>query len=138
MCICEIGALNLMWEMPPTPAHWQFSPYCGIEKAALLTQLPYCPITQVDCAPTPSLLYSCPLQELIVDAEDTWIRLEGLSENTDYTVLLQAAQDATRSSLTSTAFTTGEGLGVTLMPSSPYMVPASSAPLLSPGLEGCY
>ncbi|XP_069890516.1 tenascin-R isoform X2 [Dipodomys merriami] len=46
-------------------------------------------------------------KELIVDAEDTWIRLEGLSENTDYTVLLQAAQDTTRSSLTSTAFTTG-------------------------------
>ncbi|XP_048212857.1 tenascin-R isoform X2 [Perognathus longimembris pacificus] len=46
-------------------------------------------------------------KELIVDAEDTWIRLEGLSENTDYTVLLQAAQDATRSSLTSTTFTTG-------------------------------
>lgn len=73
-----------------------------------------------------------------MDAEDTWIRLEGLSENTDYTVLLQAAQDATRSSLTSTVFTTGEGLGVTLMPSSLYMVPASSAPLLSPGLEGAY
>ncbi|XP_077011874.1 tenascin-R isoform X2 [Tamandua tetradactyla] len=46
-------------------------------------------------------------KELIVDAEDTWIRLEGLSENTDYTVLLQAAQDAKRSSLTSTTFTTG-------------------------------
>uniref|UniRef100_Q05546-2 Isoform 2 of Tenascin-R n=1 Tax=Rattus norvegicus TaxID=10116 RepID=Q05546-2 len=46
-------------------------------------------------------------KELIVDAEDTWIRLEGLSENTDYTVLLQAAQEATRSSLTSTIFTTG-------------------------------
>ncbi|XP_070354088.1 tenascin-R isoform X2 [Equus asinus] len=46
-------------------------------------------------------------KELIVDAEDTWIRLEGLSESTDYTVLLQAAQDAARSSITSTAFTTG-------------------------------
>ncbi|KAM5203103.1 tenascin-R isoform 4-T6 [Hipposideros larvatus] len=46
-------------------------------------------------------------KELIVDAEDTWIRLEGLSESTDYTVLLQAAQDAERSSVTSTAFTTG-------------------------------
>lgn len=47
-------------------------------------------------------------QELIVEAEDTWIRLEGLSESTDYTVLLQAARDAARSSVTSTAFTTGE------------------------------
>jgi syndecan 4 len=50
------------------------------------------------------------MQELIVDAEDTWIRLEGLLENTDYTVLLQAAQDAMRSRLTSTAFTTGKKL----------------------------
>lgn len=73
-----------------------------------------------------------------MDAEDTWIRLEGLLENTDYTVLLQAAQEATRSSLTSTVFTTGEGLGGTWMPSSPCMAPASSAPLLSPGLEGAY
>ncbi|KAK2496183.1 hypothetical protein MC885_003829 [Smutsia gigantea] len=47
-------------------------------------------------------------KELIVDAEDTWIRLEGLSESTDYTVLLQAAQDASRSSITSTTFATGE------------------------------
>uniref|UniRef100_F6SEB7 Tenascin-R n=1 Tax=Macaca mulatta TaxID=9544 RepID=F6SEB7_MACMU len=46
-------------------------------------------------------------KELIVDAEDTWIRLEGLLENTDYTVLLQAAQDTVWSSITSTAFTTG-------------------------------
>lgn len=47
-------------------------------------------------------------QELIVDAEDTWIRLEGLLESTDYTVLLQAAQDTSRSGLTSATFTTGE------------------------------
>ncbi|XP_066117302.1 tenascin-R isoform X2 [Saccopteryx bilineata] len=46
-------------------------------------------------------------KELIVDAEDTWIRLEGLSESTDYTVLLQAAQDTERSSVTSATFTTG-------------------------------
>lgn len=52
-----------------------------------------------------------------MDAEDTWIRLEGLSESTDYTVLLQAAQDAERSSLTSTAFTTGERLAATFLPS---------------------
>ena len=55
-------------------------------------------------------------QELIVDAEDTWIRLEGLSESTDYTVLLQAAQDAQRSSVTSTAFTTGESLTTSSRP----------------------
>ncbi|XP_036773984.2 tenascin-R isoform X4 [Manis pentadactyla] len=46
-------------------------------------------------------------KELIVDAEDTWIRLEGLSESTDYTVVLQAAQDTSRSSITSTTFATG-------------------------------
>uniref|UniRef100_A0A8C0VG04 Tenascin-R n=1 Tax=Cyanistes caeruleus TaxID=156563 RepID=A0A8C0VG04_CYACU len=48
-------------------------------------------------------------KELIVDAEDTWIRLEGLSETTEYTVHLQAAQNAMRSGLISTTFTTGEG-----------------------------
>uniref|UniRef100_A0A452I2U4 Tenascin-R n=1 Tax=Gopherus agassizii TaxID=38772 RepID=A0A452I2U4_9SAUR len=46
-------------------------------------------------------------KELIVDAEDTWIRLEGLSEITEYTVRLQAAQDAMRSGFTSTSFITG-------------------------------
>ncbi|XP_064004188.1 tenascin-R isoform X1 [Pogoniulus pusillus] len=46
-------------------------------------------------------------KELIVDAEDTWIRLEGLSETTEYTVRLQAAQDAVRSGFISTTFTTG-------------------------------
>lgn len=43
-----------------------------------------------------------------MDAEDTWIRLEGLSETTEYTVQLQAAQNAVRSGLISTTFTTGE------------------------------
>ncbi|XP_054690086.1 tenascin-R isoform X1 [Grus americana] len=46
-------------------------------------------------------------KELIVDAEDTWIRLEGLSETTEYTVRLQAAQHAMRSGFISTTFTTG-------------------------------
>ncbi|NXC12198.1 TENR protein, partial [Corythaeola cristata] len=46
-------------------------------------------------------------KELIVDAEDTWIRLEGLSETTEYTVRLQAAQNAMRSGFISTTFTTG-------------------------------
>lgn len=45
-----------------------------------------------------------------MDAEDTWIRLEGLSETTEYTVRLQAAQNALRSGLISTTFTTGEDL----------------------------
>ncbi|KFP32651.1 Tenascin-R [Colius striatus] len=46
-------------------------------------------------------------KELIVDAEDTWIRLEGLSETTEYTVRLQAAQNAVRSGSIATTFTTG-------------------------------
>ncbi|KFV41905.1 Tenascin-R, partial [Tyto alba] len=46
-------------------------------------------------------------KELIVDAEDTWIRLEGLSETTEYTVRLQAAHNAMRSGFISTTFTTG-------------------------------
>ncbi|NXP51888.1 TENR protein, partial [Heliornis fulica] len=46
-------------------------------------------------------------KELIVDAEDTWIRLEGLSETTEYTVRLQAAQHTMRSGFISTTFTTG-------------------------------
>ncbi|NXW36366.1 TENR protein, partial [Phaetusa simplex] len=46
-------------------------------------------------------------KELIVDAEDTWIRLEGLSETTEYTVHLQAAQNIMRSGFISTTFTTG-------------------------------
>lgn len=54
-----------------------------------------------------------------MEAEDTWIRLEGLSESTDYTVLLQAAQDAARSGVTSTAFTTGERPARTRAPSPP-------------------
>ncbi|XP_007525269.1 tenascin-R [Erinaceus europaeus] len=45
-------------------------------------------------------------KELIVDAEDTWIRLEGLLESTDYRVHLQAAQDSARSSTTFTTFST--------------------------------
>ena len=53
-----------------------------------------------------------------MDAEDTWIRLEGLSESTDYTVLLQAAQDTARSSLTSTTFITGETHGPVMLSSS--------------------
>lgn len=45
-----------------------------------------------------------------MDADDTWIRLEGLSETTEYAVRLQAAQNAMRSGFVSTTFTTGEDL----------------------------
>lgn len=46
-------------------------------------------------------------QELILDAEDTWIRLEGLAETTEYTVRLQAARGLETSAIVSTTFTTG-------------------------------
>lgn len=46
-------------------------------------------------------------QELILDAEDTWIRLEGLAETTEYTVRLQAARGLETSAIISASFTTG-------------------------------
>ncbi|XP_072544351.1 tenascin-R isoform X2 [Salminus brasiliensis] len=49
-------------------------------------------------------------KELILDAEDTWIRLEGLAETTDYTVRLQAARGLETSAIVSTSFTTGNRL----------------------------
>uniref|UniRef100_A0A9J8AB58 Tenascin-R n=1 Tax=Cyprinus carpio carpio TaxID=630221 RepID=A0A9J8AB58_CYPCA len=49
-------------------------------------------------------------KELILDAEDTWIRLEGLAETTEYTVRLQAARGLETSAIVSTTFTTGNRL----------------------------
>ncbi|KAJ6654663.1 hypothetical protein lerEdw1_006685 [Lerista edwardsae] len=74
-------------------------------RSALLSWLP--PMAEIE---NYIMTYRSPdgnRKELIVDAEDTWIRLEGLSENTEYTVRVQAAQDAVRSGFTSTVFTTG-------------------------------
>uniref|UniRef100_A0A8C7YSM3 Tenascin R (restrictin, janusin) n=1 Tax=Oryzias sinensis TaxID=183150 RepID=A0A8C7YSM3_9TELE len=47
-------------------------------------------------------------KELILDAEDMWIRLEGLAESTEYTVKLQAARGLDTSAVVSTTFTTGK------------------------------
>ncbi|KAM8838663.1 tenascin-R isoform 7-T11 [Synchiropus picturatus] len=52
-------------------------------------------------------------KELILDAEDTWIRLEGLGEITEYTVKLQAARGLDTSAVVSTTFTTGSRLFAT-------------------------
>ncbi|KAJ8011958.1 hypothetical protein DPEC_G00063720 [Dallia pectoralis] len=52
-------------------------------------------------------------KELILDAEDTWIRLEGLAETSEYTVRLQAARGLETSGVVSTAFTTGNRLFAT-------------------------
>ncbi|KAG7456964.1 hypothetical protein MATL_G00241500 [Megalops atlanticus] len=53
------------------------------------------------------------LQELILDAEDTWIRLEDLAETTEYTVRLQAARGLETSAIVSTSFSTGNRLFAT-------------------------
>uniref|UniRef100_A0A4W3GSU6 Tenascin R (restrictin, janusin) n=1 Tax=Callorhinchus milii TaxID=7868 RepID=A0A4W3GSU6_CALMI len=45
-------------------------------------------------------------KELILDAEDTWIRLEGLLETTEYSLSLQAADGSERSTAIDTVFTT--------------------------------
>ncbi|XP_054482777.1 tenascin-R [Anoplopoma fimbria] len=52
-------------------------------------------------------------KELILDSEDTWIRLEGLAETTEYTVNLQAARGLDTSAVVSTTFTTGSRLFAT-------------------------
>ncbi|KAK6484672.1 tenascin-R isoform X1 [Huso huso] len=52
-------------------------------------------------------------KELILDAEDTWIRLEGLSETTEYTVRLQSARGSETSAIVSTVFSTGNRLFAT-------------------------
>uniref|UniRef100_A0A8C6TG57 Tenascin R (restrictin, janusin) n=1 Tax=Neogobius melanostomus TaxID=47308 RepID=A0A8C6TG57_9GOBI len=52
-------------------------------------------------------------KELILDSEDTWIRLEGLAETTEYTVKLQAARGLDTSAVVSTTFTTGSRLFAT-------------------------
>uniref|UniRef100_A0AAY4A4G8 Tenascin R (restrictin, janusin) n=1 Tax=Denticeps clupeoides TaxID=299321 RepID=A0AAY4A4G8_9TELE len=52
-------------------------------------------------------------KEMILDAEDTWIRLEGLGETTEYTVRLQAARGLETSAIVSTTFTTGNRLFAT-------------------------
>ncbi|XP_041063734.1 tenascin-R-like [Carcharodon carcharias] len=44
--------------------------------------------------------------ELILDAEDIWIQLEGLSETTEYTLRLQSAHGAMRSTAEHASFTT--------------------------------
>ncbi|XP_053325128.1 tenascin-R-like [Spea bombifrons] len=46
-------------------------------------------------------------KELIVDAEDTWIRLEGLLESTEYTVTVLSVQNGDSSSAIQTVFSTG-------------------------------
>lgn len=49
-----------------------------------------------------------------MDAEDTWIRLEGLLESTEYNVTLLSVLDGERSAVTHAVFTTGQCSSMTL------------------------
>uniref|UniRef100_A0A8C6NZS1 Tenascin R n=1 Tax=Nothobranchius furzeri TaxID=105023 RepID=A0A8C6NZS1_NOTFU len=74
-------------------------------RSALISWQP--PVAEID---NYMLTYKTPdgsRKELILDAEDTWIRLEGLAEITEYTVKLQAARGLDTSAVVSTTFTTG-------------------------------
>ncbi|KAM4728389.1 tenascin-R isoform 1-T5 [Anableps anableps] len=76
--------------------------------SALISWQP--PVAEID---NYMLTYKTPdgsRKELILDAEDTWIRLEGLAESTEYTVKLQAARGLDTSAVVSTTFTTGSRL----------------------------
>ncbi|XP_035994065.1 tenascin-R isoform X3 [Fundulus heteroclitus] len=77
-------------------------------RGALISWQP--PIAEID---NYMLTYKTPdgsRKELILDAEDTWIRLEGLAESMEYTVKLQAARGLDTSAVVSTTFTTGSRL----------------------------
>ncbi|XP_061550692.1 tenascin-R isoform X2 [Phycodurus eques] len=80
-------------------------------RSALISWQP--PISEID---NYMLTYKSPdgnRKELILDAEDTWIRLEGLPETTEFTVKLQAARGLDTSAVVSTTFTTGSRLFAT-------------------------
>ncbi|XP_068461525.1 tenascin-R isoform X2 [Clinocottus analis] len=80
-------------------------------RSALVSWQP--PIAEID---NYMLTYRTPdgsRKELILDAEDTWIRLEGLAETTEYSVNLQAARGLDTSAVVSTTFTTGSRLFAT-------------------------
>ncbi|XP_017278003.1 tenascin-R isoform X2 [Kryptolebias marmoratus] len=79
--------------------------------SALISWQP--PVTEID---NYMLTYKTPdgsRKELILDAEDTWVRLEGLAETTEYSVKLQAARGLDTSAVVSTTFTTGSRLFAT-------------------------
>ncbi|XP_051554686.1 tenascin-R isoform X2 [Myxocyprinus asiaticus] len=77
-------------------------------RSALISWQP--PITDIDNYMLTYKAADGSRKELILDAEDTWIRLEGLAETTEYTVRLQAARGLQTSAIVSTSFTTGNRL----------------------------
>ncbi|XP_061588254.1 tenascin-R isoform X2 [Cololabis saira] len=80
-------------------------------RSALISWQP--PIAEIDNYMLTYKSYDGSRKELILDAEDTWIRLEGLAETTEYTVKLQAARSLDTSAVVSTTFTTGSRLFAT-------------------------
>ncbi|XP_049453808.1 tenascin-R isoform X6 [Epinephelus fuscoguttatus] len=80
-------------------------------RSALISWQP--PITEIDNYMLTYKSTDGSRKELILDAEDTWIRLEGLAETTEYTVKLQAARGLDTSAVVSTTFTTGSRLFAT-------------------------
>ncbi|KAM6918755.1 tenascin-R isoform 3-T4 [Xenentodon cancila] len=80
-------------------------------RSALISWQP--PIAEIDNYMLTYKSYDGSRKELILDAEDTWIRLEGLAETTEYTVKLQAARGLDTSAVVSTTFTTGSRLFAT-------------------------
>ncbi|XP_051984478.1 tenascin-R-like [Xyrauchen texanus] len=77
-------------------------------RSALISWQP--PITDIDNYMLTYKAADGSRKELILDAEDTWIRLEGLAETTEYTLRLQAARGLQTSSIVSTSFATGNRL----------------------------
>ncbi|KAJ3594637.1 hypothetical protein NHX12_003944 [Muraenolepis orangiensis] len=70
-------------------------------RGALISWQP--PVTEIDNYMLTYKSADGSRKELILDAEDTWIRLEGLAETTEYTIRLQAARGLdTRSRLFAT------------------------------------
>uniref|UniRef100_A0A8B9H3P4 Tenascin-R n=1 Tax=Astyanax mexicanus TaxID=7994 RepID=A0A8B9H3P4_ASTMX len=77
-------------------------------RSALISWQP--PIADIDNYMLTYKSFDGSRKELILDAEDTWIRLEGLAETTEYTIRLQAARGLETSAIVSTSFTTGNRL----------------------------
>ncbi|XP_064197735.1 tenascin-R isoform X1 [Anguilla rostrata] len=80
-------------------------------RSALISWLP--PIADIDNYMLTYKSADGNRKELILDAEDTWIRLEGLAETTEYTIRLQAARGLETSAIVSASFSTGNRLFAT-------------------------
>ncbi|XP_048458101.1 tenascin-R [Rhincodon typus] len=73
-------------------------------RSALISWLP--PVADIENYVLVYKDHSGQQKELILDADDTWIRLEGLSETTEYSLGLQSAYGTMRSTTEHASFTT--------------------------------